>query len=571
MISFFSVLVPAHIINQLTLYRNLFNRSPCWADISGSSAERLRYSAGVRLSISRAIHRQPINGAFMIIRIVWYAVVSALLTGMVTVASADPWTTYQGNASHSGYVPVTLDPNEFTLRWQRTIGSGSMQLNPVASGDGKVFVTESGYFSNQGLYALSAVDGALLWNLNYGSVRSVNPPAYSSGTVYIQTVNHSTDTYLRAYNAATGSLAFQASHAAQWEQYYAPTVFADTVYVDGGYYGGMYAFDSVTGSQRWYASLNQYDQWTPAVDNTYAYAYIGDSCSGCANAGLTAIDRLTGANVFTIGDTGFVWNGWSMDQAPVLGDQNDVLVINGGRLISFDLTNRIVRWQISGGFANQPSVAKGAIYAIANGALTVRDETTGTQLWAWGTPSGSLTGPVIVTDSHAFVRTATSVYAVGLATRTAVWSYPASGHMALADGTLYIAGVAGSLTAISAAASTSDISVALVNNPDPAWRKKPLTYTATVSNLGPTSATQITLSIKLPSDMAVVSISAGCTMTNSQVTCTYPSLAYGSKISAAAVVIPLKHGTYSATASVTAYEHDPIVGNNSASLTTRIR
>jgi uncharacterized repeat protein (TIGR01451 family) len=143
--------------------------------------------------------------------------------------------------------------------------------------------------------------------------------------------------------------------------------------------------------------------------------------------------------------------------------------------------------------------------------------------------------------------------------------------MALADGTLYIAGAAGSLTAISAAASTSDIAVALTDYPDPAKRDRPLTYTATVSNLGPASATQVVLSIKLPSDMAVKSLSTGCTLTSSQVTCAYPSLANGANISAQVVVIPLKRGTYSAVANVTAYEHDPIVGNNSTSLTTRVK
>jgi len=503
-------------------------------------------------------------------RLFWLAGILTLLSA-ADASSAESWPTYQGNTSHNGYVPVSLNPNDMAIKWQRTIGSGSMQLNPVASGDGKIFVTETGYFSNQGLYALTASDGTLLWNLNYSSVRSVNPPAYYAGTVYIQTVNHSTDTYLRAYNAATGNLVFQTAHAAQWEQYFAPTIFADTVYVDGGYYGGMYAFDAISGSQRWYATLNQYDQWTPAVDNTYSYAYVGESCSGCVNAGLTAVDRLTGTKAFTILDPRYVWNGWSMNQSPVLGTQNNVLAVNGGRLISFDLAARTIRWEISGGFNNQPSVAKGAIYAVANGVLTVRDEATGAQLWSWGTPSGSLTGPVIVTDSHVLVRTAVSVFAIDTATHTAVWTYPASGHMALADGTLYIAGASGSLTAITVVSSSADLALTLSDYPDPARRGKSLTYTANVTNNGPASATQLVLLIDLPSEMIVKSIPAGCNLIDRQVTCVHPALVNGGQHSVKIVVVPQKRGIFTVTARVTANENDPMIGNNSTSQTTRVR
>jgi outer membrane protein assembly factor BamB len=82
---------------------------------------------------------------------------------------------FQGNVAHTGYVPVTLNPVAFALRWTRTINAG-VALNPVTAGEGKVFVSEYGYFTNPGLYVLDAGSGNMLWSVNYGSVFSVNPP-----------------------------------------------------------------------------------------------------------------------------------------------------------------------------------------------------------------------------------------------------------------------------------------------------------------------------------------------------------------------------------------------------------
>ena len=55
-------------------------------------------------------------------------------------ASLPPWSTYQGNAAHTGYVPVSLNTDNFDEGRTYNI-IGNVPLNPVAAGDGKVFVT----------------------------------------------------------------------------------------------------------------------------------------------------------------------------------------------------------------------------------------------------------------------------------------------------------------------------------------------------------------------------------------------------------------------------------------------
>jgi len=360
------------------------------------------------------------------------------------------WPMFQANARHTGHLAIAVEPATFHLKWIRSVGS-NLPLNPVAAGDGKVFVTLLTYFQDvTSLFALNAADGSTLWSTGFGSIYSVNPPSYAYGNVYVQTGDHSTDTWLRAFDGNTGAVVFKAPHQAQWERYFAPTIYDRKAYVDGGYYGGMYAFDAYTGDALWFTSLPQYDQWTPAVDAGHAYTYLGEYTPG-----LYVQDRPTGAASLFVADPGFVWNGWSMIRAPVLGDHSDVLAIHDGRLISFDTSSGLIRWQLQSQFTGQPSLAHELIYAIDGGRLRVLDELTHTEIWTWQAPDGALSGPMIVTDSHLFASTASTVYAVDLTSRQPVWSYPLGGSLAIADGTLYVATSTGVLAAFAPPPSSS--------------------------------------------------------------------------------------------------------------------
>jgi outer membrane protein assembly factor BamB len=370
------------------------------------------------------------------------------------------WPTYQGNTSHTGYVPIEMDTTKFEMIWQKQISNDEQPLNPIAVGDGKVFASLYGYFDSEGLVTLDAETGEILWSKQFGDVFSVNPPAYDNGKIYIQTGNHSDDTYLRAYNADDGTLIFQANHAAQWERYYAPTIYDGIVYIDGGYYGGMYAFDGSNGARKWFTDLNQYDEWTPAVDEKYAYAYLGEY-----SPALYVLDKKTGLLAFSIPDPNFDWNGWSMDLAPVLGGAEDVIAIHNKRLIRFDLAARKIAWQLTRNFAGQPAVAGSVIYAIDSGALTAWDQLTGVLLWSWGAVD-KLSGAVIASKSHVLATSANKTYAINLATHQKEWEYPKSGHLALTDDALYIAAADGELTAIRIGPPPDDDSDGIPNGAD---------------------------------------------------------------------------------------------------------
>jgi len=335
-----------------------------------------------------------------------------------------------------------MDHNVFQELWSKAVSTAA--LNAVTAGDGRVFVSTNSHFGVQQAKSLDARTGAEQWSKDFGNIQAVLPPAYDNNTVYLQTGGHE-DSFLWAFDATSGSVRFQRPFLNQWSRYFAPVVVDATVYVPGGYYGGMYAFSATEGVQRWFAALNQYDQFTPAVKNGLVYAYTGNN-----QPKLTVADAATGAISFEIADPGFVWDGWSMNTAPTLGSASNVLATNGRRLISFNLVSRSIGYAITANFRGQPTLADGVVY-VANGPqLEARNESDGSFLWSWTAPVGQPTGPMIATKNLLLVSTGTATYALDRATRQQVWSYPAGGHLALsAQGILFIAQSSGRLTAIS--------------------------------------------------------------------------------------------------------------------------
>ena len=370
---------------------------------------------------------------------------SAKIVIKSAVGSADwdslpNWFTFQADALHTGHFPVTLDPERFVEAWTASFGS---TLNPVADGEGQVYVSTNAYFGKQVLYALDATSGDTAWKVDFGDIHSVHPPAVGNGKVYVTTGGHE-DTYLWGFGESDGVALLRSPFGNQWSRYYAPTPFGENVYISGGYYGGAYAFEAGSGDELWFTGLNQYDEWTPAVDEAYVYAYTGSYAPQ-----LSVLDRQSGELEFAVEDANFDWSGWSMNSAPVKGSLDNILAVNGGRLISFDLKNRAVGWQLAANFSGQPSVAGGIVYAVNGGSVQARRESDGALQWQWIPTNGNASGTMIVTENLLFVGAEGRTYAVDLTTHRALWDYPAQGHLSLSnEGMLYIATNSGELIAI---------------------------------------------------------------------------------------------------------------------------
>ena len=118
----------------------------------------------------------------------------------------------------------------------------------------------------------------------------------------------------------------------------------------------------------------------------------------------------------------------------------------------------------------------------------------------------------------------------------------------------------------------ADLSVSKADNPDPVAAGDRLTYTFTVRNSGPSDATGVTLTDLLPAGVSFQSAtsSQGSCVATSAVTCTLGTLSSGDNTTVTIVVTPNSAGDITNTASVTADQGDPDLGNNTASVTTTV-
>lgn len=371
------------------------------------------------------------------------------LTALSAVAGAPEWSTFQGNAAHTGYVPVTLDPNRASTRWQITVPpflyfNSRFNLATVTTEGGRFFMA-----GNNAVTARSEHDGATLWSYSFSGLvyPSVNPPAVRNGTVYVS-AGHQSSASMFGLDASNGSVQFRSGMSNQWSNYLAPTVGPSGVYANGGTYGGMYAFD-LQGNGLYSAYTAQQSTWTPAVDSQAVYAYSGDA--------LRVFNPVTGALQASISDPTFTNYIYEIGGSAVLGAPNSVFAaaygnsfLNfggiGNSLVHFNLQTNTVDWTVRGVYPSTPAYDAGVLYAVNNNPLRLeaRGEVDGSLQWSWTPPASSDTefvSEVLLTQNAVILSTNRSTYAIDRATRRPMWSYPAAGKLALsANGILYIVG-----------------------------------------------------------------------------------------------------------------------------------
>jgi PQQ-like domain len=350
------------------------------------------------------------------------------------------WNMFQGNAAHTGYVPITVDVSKIFPRWG-TAGVGNIlwQMPATVASAGHIYTS-----AIKKVVSISESDGRVDWVRDFSAYPSLGPPAASGGRVFVATTGYS-DTFMWALDAADGSTKYQAPFFTQWDTYLAPTVDRGVVFT-----GDLYGFSTSTGSRVLSSGFSDFDQWTPAVDATYAYAYVGGT-NGQPNS-LKMVDRASGTIAATINYSGNVPVGYSMNAAAIIGAPgsvfglfvdsfNNATVTNN--LINFDTVAKSVRWSVAGRFAGNPAYTNGLLFATNRSPLQLeaRRESDGVLQWRWAPPGAEtdFIGDVLVTDNLVFVSTDVATYAIDRATHTSVWRYARASRVSItANGTLVL-------------------------------------------------------------------------------------------------------------------------------------
>ncbi|GAA5080273.1 hypothetical protein GCM10025759_29320 [Lysobacter panacisoli] len=376
----------------------------------------------------------------------------------VQITPLGEWETVQRDASHTGYVPIIVDPTRLTKAWEWTFpqdptAASSYVLRP-ATGGGMMYAvginrTSAQASFNQMFSSVDEATGTLRWSQQIaGNVHVLGPAAYG-GLAYVPTIG--ADRLLTAYDGTTGSMKFRYGQTTDpLASTLAPTFHQTTAYFFGGHLGEeLHAVDAATGTLLWAKARRDYQNTTPAVDDSYIYYP--------SNRALEILDRRTGNTVASI--TNPVSDSQHASAiVPMLGSRGNVIVNSysatnrTAKLSSFDIAGLRWEWATQYSYNPLPALANGVIYATrSDGAPTLDaiDEVTGNVLWSWNPPASDNQSRVVeniaATKNLVFVSTTGNivgsgyVWAIDVNTRQAVWRYPANGYSVISGrGTLYI-------------------------------------------------------------------------------------------------------------------------------------
>jgi len=362
-------------------------------------------------------------------------------TGGQCRGSLSSWEMFGSNARHTGEnTTETATPpatTSWSFQWPPRPGEAPAPFRGVVSSDGRVFATVDRSSSDaMQVVALHASNGAKLWSYNFGDVTSVGWPAVVAGTLFVQQPRGSDQVLstLWAFDATSGATKWTAPFESQGDRFLPPVVVGTDLYMNGGYYGGLYGFSSVNGTQKFFNNtLPQYDRWSPAFADGVVYALAGRT--------LSAHDPTTGVTLWKL-----VLSppGVPTSTAPVIASDK-ALVIAPPSVVAVDLTTHAPAWTANGAYVGTPAVAGNVVFA-SGGSLSALDLTTGAKLWSFA-GDGALSYPPVVSAGHVYVASDSHVYAVDLTTHQSVWQADVGGRLATAAGRLFVAGKTGVLTA----------------------------------------------------------------------------------------------------------------------------
>jgi uncharacterized repeat protein (TIGR01451 family) len=332
---------------------------------------------------------------------------------------------------------------------------------------------------------------------------------------------------------------------------------------------------------------------TPAVNGTGPIACTNPTLatgSGTftvvltVNAGTTAGTAINNTVSVTsnVSDPNLANNSATAADIVATATQADLVVTNSAAPTSVAAGSNVTYTQ---SVTNDgPAAASGATFMQTTPPNTTFQSITPPAGWTCGTlPPVGGTGTITCTDGGnlavgaANTANFTLVLQVNSSTPSGT-SITESDSASATNAVLVSPPVSASATVIVANANSADVGITKIGAPNPVTEGTPLTYTLTVSNTGPASATNVTVLDTLPSSLTYLSSTitpatqGSCSEADGLVTCLLGTMNTTTTSSAtiSILTIPEQPGVVANTATVTADQTDPNPANNSSTWTETI-
>jgi outer membrane protein assembly factor BamB len=174
---------------------------------------------------------------------------------------------FRGDAARTGTMPGPSVTNQPGFLWRHIVGNDRTSASP-AVGEGMVVYSDA-----DSLTALDAESGSVRWSI--ASAGTYSSPLISGGMVYIGTAGDG----LRAFDLVTGDAVwtFRTGAIASNPDVPAeviessPAIADGTLFVGGGFYGGLFALDPETGAEKWRFDTHGEVWSSPAVADGVVY------------------------------------------------------------------------------------------------------------------------------------------------------------------------------------------------------------------------------------------------------------------------------------------------------------
>ena len=363
---------------------------------------------------------------------------------LTPLAGAGVWATFQGNAGHTGFVPVTLDSTKFAARYRytpKTVDGVELPISEIANAAGTLYFSTGGSCCDAAeykTYALKEASAFTAWSFNHRSefAPAAHAPAIAGTHVYV-IGGEKGSTTVTGLDAASGLLTRQLVGGNRTGYFPAPTAYGGVVYTPvNNDFSMVSAVDAATGYPIYSQGTGiQSAGWTPAVDENHFYQYAANL--------LYVSNRQTGQVSFAIAGPTSAAQQYKSVFAPLLAAPDTVVGIDERNVAVFDTALRNLRWSLAGRFTRGAASDGNHLFIINNAGLSleVRSISDGTLLWQWQSADffTDFASEPLVTNNLVFVSTMYATYAIDRTTHATVWTYPASGTLSLSpNGTLFI-------------------------------------------------------------------------------------------------------------------------------------
>jgi hypothetical protein len=327
--------------------------------------------------------------------------------------------------------------------------TGSIFFN-VAHSNGNLFTT-----------SVSTTSGSRLWEYDLGYwgyqnvPKNMRPfgPAYANERVEsIRSNLSSSASPIDVLNANNGAYISSPTFQAQGYKGGVATPVGNDLFFSAGYYGNeVYSVNAATGAKNWsnvytkqYGGYVMYGE-SVSADQSYVYFF---------NAGSLFVLQRDGQLIKSITNQFFSKNGLSYfgeyDGAPILDGNGHIFTftdnyvddstypLNGTALpiAGFSLASDNAVWRSSHSYVGQPAVHGNKLYAVRASSTIVDALDVDTGLIVASVDVGgsdNLTSNVVLTDSHMFVSSNKTVFAISLNNTNlpVVWTSPFGGRIAI--------------------------------------------------------------------------------------------------------------------------------------------